>query len=124
MSRWFRVDSDILFSIEAGRLPPEQFRKEFLGAINGENTILSKFVKGPYVRPLAQEWRIIRERIFNRDNYTCIYCGSRGEKLECDHIVPVSKGGGHQDDNLATSCKPCNRSKAGKSLSEWNGRKF
>lgn len=70
-------------------------------------------------RPLANEWAVIRSRIFERDNYTCQYCGVRGVKLECDHIVPVAKGGSHKDDNLATSCFPCNRSKRDKSVSEW-----
>lgn len=121
MSRWFRIDSEMLFSVEVFTLDPDQFREEFVGALNGLDTILSRFVKGPYMRPPAHEWRVIRDRIFKRDNYTCGYCGARGVKLECDHIVPVSKGGVHDDANLMTACKPCNRSKSGKHLTEWIG---
>ncbi len=71
------------------------------------------------LRPLAHIWREIRERIFARDDYTCQYCGKRGNKLECDHIHPVAKGGTHEDSNLATACFSCNRSKRDKTLSEW-----
>lgn len=71
------------------------------------------------LRPPASLWRAIRERIFQRDDYTCQYCGARGVRLECDHKVPVARGGGHDDSNLATACFTCNRSKRDKLISEW-----
>ena len=67
----------------------------------------------------AHLWNEIRLRIFERDDYTCQYCGSRGGRLECDHVYPVAKGGGHEDENLATACFKCNRSKRDKTLDEW-----
>lgn len=70
-------------------------------------------------RPLSHVWREIRERIFLRDDYTCSYCGSRGERLECDHIHPVSLGGTHEDENLTTACFKCNRSKRAMPLDDW-----
>lgn len=73
------------------------------------------------LRPVASAWRVIRDRIFNRDGYSCRYCGATGVRLECDHVVPVAKGGGHNDENLATACFDCNRSKRDKLLSEWIG---
>lgn len=72
-------------------------------------------------RPLAHVWKAIRNRIFERDDYTCRYCGERGRKLECDHIIPVARGGSYDEDNLATACRPCNRSKRDKTLAEWRG---
>ena len=71
------------------------------------------------LRPTASVWRVIRERIFVRDDYTCQYCGERGGRLECDHIFPVSRGGGHEDENLTTACRECNRSKRAKTVAEW-----
>lgn len=71
------------------------------------------------MRPHATVWRVIRERIFRRDDYTCAYCGVRGVSLECDHVVPVARGGGHEDENLTTACRACNRSKRDKLVSEW-----
>lgn len=71
------------------------------------------------LRPSAEVWKATRERIFLRDDYTCRYCNARGVGLECDHVVPVSRGGTHEDSNLATACFDCNRSKRDKLLSEW-----
>ena len=71
------------------------------------------------LRPAASVWAVIRDRIFRRDDYTCRYCGSRGGRLECDHVHPVAKGGSHDDENLATACFACNRSKHAKLLSDW-----
>lgn len=71
------------------------------------------------LRPSAEVWMKTRERIFMRDDYTCAYCDERGGRLECDHVVPVSRGGSNSDDNLVTACFYCNRSKRDKLLGEW-----
>ncbi len=120
MSRWFEIDATgILNSYAIQSLPLKRFKEEMDKALSGEASAFDGFIRGPYSRPHAHEWRVIRERIFARDDYRCTYCGERGGKLECDHIVPVSKGGGSDDENLTTSCKSCNRSKGGKSVGEW-----
>ena len=74
-------------------------------------------------RPSAEVWMRIREFIFERDNYTCQYCGARGVRLECDHVIPVSRGGSSEYDNLVTACFRCNRSKGDKTLDDWMGWK-
>jgi hypothetical protein len=120
MSRWFRMYEEILEDAKVQKLPAAEFKQEFLKALNGEPSLFAKFIKGPFVRPDAHDWRIIREGIFQRDNYTCVYCGAHGVALECDHVVPVAKGGNHDEGNLATACFVCNRSKGGKLISEWH----
>lgn len=51
----------------------------------------------------------LRQEIFERDGYTCVNCGSTGkESLEIDHIMPISKGGKTEPDNLQTLCHDCN----------------
>jgi len=70
-------------------------------------------------RPPSHEWKELRSAVFVRDDFTCQYCGARGVNLECDHVHPVSKGGGHDLSNLVTACFSCNRSKRDKTLSEW-----
>lgn len=65
------------------------------------------------------EWLPLRARVFARDGLVCAYCGTEDGPFECDHVVPVSRGGGHDLSNLAVACKPCNSSKGGRLLSEW-----
>lgn len=36
------------------------------------------------------EYKIWREAVFERDNYTCIWCGQRGGRLQADHIKPFA----------------------------------
>lgn len=36
------------------------------------------------------EYRLWRESVFLRDNYTCLWCGKRGVKLNADHIKPFA----------------------------------
>lgn len=52
--------------------------------------------------------------VFKRDDFTCQYCGRKSPEviLEVDHIVPVSRGGRDNFENLTTSCRECNRGKS------------
>ena len=72
-------------------------------------------------RQSAEVWMVTRMRIFERDDFTCAYCGKRGVSLECDHVIPVSQGGSSNDDNLTTACRDCNRSKGAKTPEQWRG---
>src|SRR3990167_7364961 len=36
------------------------------------------------------EYKLWREAVFKRDNYTCIWCGERGKFLNADHIKPFA----------------------------------
>jgi hypothetical protein len=36
------------------------------------------------------EYKLWREAVYKRDNYTCIWCGQVGGKLNADHIKPFS----------------------------------
>ncbi|MCU9808106.1 HNH endonuclease [Paraclostridium sp. AKS46] len=61
----------------------------------------------------------LREKIKERDNYTCQKCGistndERNLLLEIDHIIPISKGGMSTEENLQTLCWKCNRTKGAK----------
>ena len=58
-------------------------------------------------KPFEGEDRAIRLAIFHG---RCAFCGSN-ESLEWDHIVPVSKGGAHDAENMVPACQNCNRRK-------------
>lgn len=56
-----------------------------------------------------------RWAVLKRDGRRCVVCGRAAGKrvrLEVDHIVPVSKGGGDEMGNLRTLCGECNRGKS------------
>ena len=61
-----------------------------------------------------------RKVIFNRDNWSCQYCGEKVTESTAtiDHYIPQSKGGKHKKDNLRTACLLCNSIKSGKSFKE------
>lgn len=61
----------------------------------------------------------LREIIFERDNYTCQYCGfisSDSSELAIDHIRAWKDGGTNDIHNLITACFRCNVLKADKHL--------
>ena len=78
-----------------------------------------KVTKRKSSRITASISKAMRFEIFQRDDFTCKYCGKRtpdGVKLEVDHIVPVSKGGKDIFENLVTACSICNLGKTDKSI--------
>ena len=48
-----------------------------------------------------------------RDGYSCQVCGA-DENLTIDHLIPISKGGTDDLENLLTMCGKCNFSKGTK----------
>jgi 5-methylcytosine-specific restriction endonuclease McrA len=52
----------------------------------------------------------VRIYVWRRDEGKCVQCNSR-EKLEYDHIIPVSKGGSNTARNIRLLCETCNRRK-------------
>ena len=62
-----------------------------------------------------------RDRVFERDDYRCVYCGKRfaAEELSIDHVEPRVRGGDQSSGNLVTACKGCNTLKAHRRLSDF-----
>lgn len=53
-----------------------------------------------------EQWQAIKAAY----KYCCAYCGKK-TKLEQDHIIPLTKGGGTTPDNIIPSCRSCNSRK-------------
>jgi 5-methylcytosine-specific restriction endonuclease McrA len=61
-----------------------------------------------------------RRNIFARDGNRCQYCGKRfptGE-LSLDHVMPRSRGGGMDWENIVCACVKCNVRKGGRTPAE------
>ena len=67
-----------------------------------------------YIAPQSKP-SFTRFNVFLRDCFSCQYCGS-GEELTFDHLLPRSKGGETNWDNVVTACSSCNVKKGGKLL--------
>ena len=77
---------------------------------------LHKFVKIPYRHAVP----LSRRAIFARDNNRCVYCGVTATSI--DHVIPRSRGGGHNWENVVSACHKCNHLKADKTLKELGWR--
>ena len=65
-----------------------------------------------YITPKANP-NFTRFNVFLRDKFTCQYCGDKNE-LTFDHLLPRSKGGITNWDNVVTACSDCNVKKGGR----------
>ena len=66
---------------------------------------LRSYVRVPYRRRAA----LSRRGVFIRDHHTCQYCGRGAENV--DHVVPRSRGGAHEWENVVAACRRCNSRK-------------
>jgi 5-methylcytosine-specific restriction endonuclease McrA len=69
---------------------------------------LTEYVHIPFERK-----SLSRKNILLRDHNTCQYCGKvfNPSELTLDHVIPKSRGGSSNWDNLVASCKRCNNRK-------------
>jgi 5-methylcytosine-specific restriction endonuclease McrA len=76
----------------------------------------------------ARWGRINPLKVLEKDGWRCYICfdptppelrGSYDNKApECDHVVPLTRGGSHSYDNMRCARRQCNRRKGNKLLSE------
>jgi 5-methylcytosine-specific restriction endonuclease McrA len=59
-----------------------------------------------------------RVNVMRRDGHTCVYCGSKNN-LTIDHMIPKSRGGRDEWENLVTACGECNFVKDDRTPEEW-----
>lgn len=74
--------------------------------------------------------RAKRLRIYERDGWTCIWCG-RGVwsphghdpnlRATVDHVIPRAAGGTNDPQNLVTSCMQCNRARGARPALDFAG---
>ena len=54
--------------------------------------------------------KLNREKVFNKTNGHCAYCGCELDffNFEIDHIIPKKRGGNNRIENLYPCCRDCN----------------
>ena len=62
--------------------------------------------------------KITRKAVLARDAWTCQYCGHQAAGLTVDHVIPRSRGGPSEWDNIVAACAPCNRRKGNRTPHE------
>ena len=73
---------------------------------------LRKYIRIPYTKVVLS-----RRNIMRRDKFSCQYCAKKSE-LTIDHVLPKSRGGRDQWENLVTACEKCNVKKGNKTPKE------
>jgi 5-methylcytosine-specific restriction endonuclease McrA len=77
---------------------------------------LLNYVRVPHNLPLP----LSRRALLLRDSYTCQYCSIQPgrENLTIDHVIPRSRGGRTEWENVVAACAPCNRRKGNRTPDE------
>lgn len=66
-------------------------------------------------RSQIKNYRSIFKKLMIKYKFQCVHCNCK-ENLTIDHIIPVSKGGKDDIENLQILCKSCNSKKG---VKEW-----
>ncbi len=96
------LEEDKTYSIHSGKKLPTVIRLRY-------------YVKVPF-----REVSLTRKNILLRDNNACQYCNYRGSDLSIDHVLPRSRGGTDNWENVTTACLRCNVQKGNRTPEEAN----
>ena len=77
---------------------------------------LTHYVRVPYRAHVG----LSRRAVFARDGGRCAYCTGPAETI--DHVMPRSRGGQHDWDNVVAACARCNHSKGDRLITELGWR--
>ena len=70
------------------------------------------FVRDSMIPPVSNP------ALFARDGQMCMYCGVETRNLTRDHLVPKSRGGRDEWENVVAACYKCNHRKGNRLLDE------
>lgn len=123
------VINDISFYCKLSYISPQgrnHYSKDEVYNIDYLQNLINKILQDISYRK-TEEYRKKMERlkmsdslrydVMMRDGFKCVICGASakdGAKLHVDHIIPISKGGKTELDNLRTLCDRCNLGKSDK----------
>lgn len=110
----FEIPSVIDKVVEKHRLAEKLLEKERKKSLE-KQTLQDLIDVGMIMQGVKREPipRMVVEAIYSRDSGKCVFCGST-EKIHIDHIIPFSKGGSNEVENLQLLCQKCNLEKSNK----------
>ena len=84
------------------------------------NSIIAIKGKALAIRGFNATPPLNNRELFHRDRSICAFCGGHFNplKLTCDHILPMSRGGGDAWMNVVTACRTCNQKKGSRTPEE------
>jgi hypothetical protein len=99
--------------INLGKKYSLEHRKKLSDAKKGDKTNLWRGGVSTINRIIRNslEYRLWRESVFKRDNYTCVWCGQLRGQIEADHIKPFAYYPELRFaiDNGRTLCRACHQ---------------
>ncbi|CUH40902.1 hypothetical protein JSE7799_03642 [Jannaschia seosinensis] len=106
-------------AVKAAFLDRVDIVAEYDDVVRSPTTVIripSVVVLRDYVAP-RKSAAFTRFNLFLRDEFTCQYCGAKGD-LTFDHVVPRARGGVTSWENVVAACGRCNLRKGSKSLKQ------
>lgn len=104
---------DKIRTMAFGKTHSEETRRKMSVSKNGAKNVNWKggISKKNHLIRNSMEYKLWRESVFKRDNYTCVWCLVHGGKLNADHIKPFSLFPELRFaiDNGRTLCVDCHR---------------
>ena len=76
---------------------------------------------------VRKHWRKgLREKLWEKQNHRCMYCGIEIElrpyESQIDHLVPIARSGGNEEENFQLTCSKCNNRKGDRTDEEFRFR--
>jgi len=90
-----------------------EYEDKFIRSVSIKIKVPSIIALKEYIKPKTKP-AFTRFNLFLRDKWTCQYCGKNyvTNELTFDHVIPRSKGGGTNWQNIVSACQCCNLKKA------------
>ena len=65
---------------------------------------------------------LTNQALFARDRHLCLYCGNHCDRAELtrDHVMPLSRNGKDEWENVVSACVPCNLRKSNRTPQQAN----